>query len=147
MEEHERPNDKLNRRAREMLQNAMRVAFDKADCHDRNQNGNLCYRMPPFGTLICGMPQAVIRMAFLGAECQSCGILERRMPELWQFVESNAIAWHSSAWIAIGLVTEGLSQPRSSLQNTVRPYSPSVSHQSLARWYRVSADCGDNAPS
>ena len=43
------------------------------------------------------------------------------MPELWQFVESNAIAWHSSAWIAIGLVTEGLSQPRSSLQNTVRP--------------------------
>ena len=38
------------------------------------------------------------------------------MPELWQFVESNAIAWHSCARIAIGLVTECLSQPRSSLQ-------------------------------
>jgi hypothetical protein len=42
------------------------------------------------------------------------------MPELWQSSLSNAIAWHSTSSIAIGLVIESLSQPRSSLQNTVR---------------------------
>jgi hypothetical protein len=52
------------------------------------------------------------------------------MPELWQFVESNAIAWHSSAWIAIGLVTEGLSQPQSSLQNATRSPALKISQRS-----------------
>jgi hypothetical protein len=28
------------------LSKATRVAFDKPDCHDRNQNGNLACRMP-----------------------------------------------------------------------------------------------------
>jgi hypothetical protein len=42
--------------------------------------------------------------------CHSSGILRSRMPQLW----------HSTSSIAIGLVTESLSQPRSSLQNTVR---------------------------
>jgi hypothetical protein len=67
--------------------------------------------------------------------CLSNARRERRMPELWQFVKSNAIAWHSSARIAIGLVTEGLSQPRSSLQNTVRSTHP---HHflSMTRWGR-----------
>ena len=57
------------------------------------------------------------------------------MPELWQFVESNAIAWHSSARIAIGLVTEGLSQPRSSLQNTIRQHTH-ITFLSMTRWGR-----------
>ena len=35
-----------------VLPNATRMAFAKADCHDRNQNANLCYRMPPFGSLL-----------------------------------------------------------------------------------------------
>ena len=92
--------------------------------------GDRLSKSPRRGSLLCRMPRAwhstrqiattEIKMAILLVECQSCGIRERRMPELWQFVESNAIAWHSSARIAIGLVTEGLSQPRSSLQNTVR---------------------------
>ena len=125
------------------LQNAMSMAFCEADCHSRNQNGILSFRMP-----VCGMDQA--KPSFARSRWHSAkpnanngcldyrlpqlwqcdqqhatssdphGHLGRRMPQLWQRAEPNAMPWHFGARIAIRLACESLSQPRSCLQNTVR---------------------------
>ena len=125
----------------------MRMAFDKPDCHfyfcrgiwlvECHACGIRQNKLPPCLWMVrtrrlrpnkLKAMRIFVAIVFLNrhgvavcsVECHARGIRERRMPEQWQCVESNAIVWHSSAWIAIGLVTEDLSQPRSSLQNTVR---------------------------